>query len=73
MILSWKKKKNYPQVYLEECRYETKKKKTVEFIDIELDLDNSDDFNDSNYSNSKYLSAYWRTFLNLWTPNTSSR
>ena len=57
--------KNYPQVYLEECRYETKKKKTVEFIDIELDLDNSDDFNDSNYSNSKYLSAYWRTFLNL--------
>ena len=43
-------KKNYPQVYLEECKYEIKKKKTVEFIDVELDLDSnesddSDDFN----------------------------
>ena len=38
-------KKNYPQVYLQECRYEIKKKKMVKFIDAELDLD---DFDDSN-------------------------
>ena len=34
-------KKNYPQVYLEEC-------KMVKFIDAELDLDDSDDSLDSN-------------------------
>ena len=34
-------KKNYPQVYLEEC-------KMVKFIDAELDLDGSDDSLDSN-------------------------
>ena len=38
-------KKNYPQVYLEECKYEKKKKKMTRFIDVELDLDDSDDFN----------------------------
>ena len=35
--------KNYPQVYLEECRYEIKKKKMVKFIDVELDRQDSDD------------------------------
>ena len=35
-------KKNYPHVYLEECRYKIKKKKT-RFIDVELDLIDSDD------------------------------
>ena len=34
-------KKDYPQVYLEEC-------KMVKFIDAELDLDDSDDSLDSN-------------------------
>ena len=38
-------KKNYPQVYFEECRYEIKKKKMVKFIDVELDLDDSADSN----------------------------
>ena len=38
-------KKNYAQVYLEECKYEKKKKKMTRFIDVELDLDDSDDFN----------------------------
>ena len=28
-------KKNYPKVYLEECKYKRKKKKTPEFIDID--------------------------------------
>ena len=39
---------NYPQVYLEECRYKTKKKKMVKFIDVELGLNVSLDSNDSN-------------------------
>ena len=46
-------KKNYPQVYLEECKYKIKKKKMVKFIDTELDLDDSDDSNDSGDSISK--------------------
>ena len=41
-------KKNYPQVYLEECKYKIKKKKMTKFIAVELDLDDSDDSNDSN-------------------------
>ena len=40
-------KRNYPRVYLEECRYEKKKKKMVKFIDVEFDLVDSDDFDDS--------------------------
>ena len=41
-------KKNYPQVYIEECRYEIKKKKMTRFIDGELELDDSDSEFDSN-------------------------
>ena len=40
-------KRNYPQVYLKECKYEKKKKKMVKFIDVEFDLDDSDDSDDS--------------------------
>ena len=29
-------KKNYPQVYLEECKYRTKKTKMTKFIETEL-------------------------------------
>ena len=38
-------KKNYPQVYLEQCKYKIKKRKPVDFIDGEVDLssDDSDD------------------------------
>ena len=37
-------KKNYPQVYLEQCKYKMKKRKLVDFVDDEVDLssDNSD-------------------------------
>ena len=35
---------NYPQVYLEECKYNMKKKKMTRFTHVELDLDDSDDF-----------------------------
>ena len=37
----------YSQVYLEECKYKIKKKMT-RFIDIELDLNDSDCFDGSN-------------------------
>ena len=37
-------KKNYPQVYLEECKYKIKKKKMPKFIDLELESDSSSDF-----------------------------
>ena len=32
-------KKNYPQVYLEDCKYKIKKTKTSEFINTELESD----------------------------------
>ena len=32
-------KKNYPQVYLEECKYKAKKINTPRFINIELELE----------------------------------
>ena len=35
-------KKNYPQVYLEECKYNVKKY-TPRFINIELELDSESD------------------------------
>ena len=42
--------KNYPQVYLEQCKYKIKRTKPVDFIDAEVDLssDDSDDL-DENY------------------------
>ena len=41
-------KKNYPQVYLERCKYKIKRRKPVDFIDAEVDIssDKSDDLND---------------------------
>ena len=38
-------KKNYPQIYLEQCKYKIKRRKPVDFIDAEVDLssDDSDD------------------------------
>ena len=37
-------KKNYPQIYLQQCKYKIKRRKMVDFIDGEVDLssDNSD-------------------------------
>ena len=32
------KKKNYPQICLEQCKYKRKRKKPVDFIDAEVDL-----------------------------------
>ena len=36
-------KKNYAQVYLEECKYKVKKINTPRFINIELELDSKSD------------------------------
>ena len=38
-------KKNYPQVYLEQCKYKIKRRKMVDFIDAEVDLDSDDSDN----------------------------
>ena len=35
-------KKNYPQVCLEQCKYKTRKRKLVDFIDDEVDLSSDD-------------------------------
>ena len=40
-------KNNYPQVYLEQCKYKEKKNKMVDFIVAKLDF-NSDDSDGSN-------------------------
>ena len=39
-------KKNYPQVYLEQCKYKIKRRKPADFIDAAVDLssDDSDGF-----------------------------
>ena len=39
-------KKNYPHIYSEQCKYKIKRRKPVDFIYAELDL-NSDDSDDS--------------------------
>ena len=36
-------KKNYPQVYLEECKYKVKQIRTPRFINIELESDSEPD------------------------------
>ena len=53
------------QVFLEECRYETKEKKMITFIDAELDLDDSDDSNDSDDCNTImcFLFPYFSFFI----------
>ena len=38
-------KKNYPYVYLEQCKYKIKKRELMNFIDDEVDL-NSDGFDE---------------------------
>ena len=35
-------KKHYPQVYLEQCKYKTRKRKLVDFIDDKVDLSSDD-------------------------------
>ena len=50
-------KKNYPQVYIQEFKYKTKKKKMTKFIDVELKSYASSD------SERLQLFTHWETFL----------
>ena len=45
-------KKNYPQVYLEECKYEIKKIHTSRFINTELETDSESDAETDSESNT---------------------
>ena len=45
-------KKNYPQVYLEECKYRIKKIQMSRFINVELDLDSDNELKYDNDSDS---------------------
>ena len=43
----------YPQAYLEQCKYKLKKRKPVNFIDLEI-IDESDDESDDNSDDGCY-------------------
>ena len=45
-------KKNYPQVYLEECKYKVKKINTPRFINTELETDSEQDIETDLKSNT---------------------
>ena len=47
-------KKAYPQAYLEECKYKSKKSKPVSFIDSEIIDDDDDDDDDDNSDDDGY-------------------
>ena len=46
-------KKVYPQAYLQQCKYKLKKRKPVNFIDLEI-IDESDDESDDNSDDGYY-------------------
>ena len=46
-------KKNYPQAYLEECKYKVKKIHTPRFINIELESDSESDVETDLGSNTR--------------------
>ena len=45
-------KKNYPQVYLEECKYKVKKIRTPRFINIELETNSESNTETDSGSNT---------------------
>ena len=60
--LSKKNQENYPQVYLEQCKYKQKKKKLIDFIDAELQ--NSSDNDDDDDSTKAQALCFFSTHLN---------
>ena len=50
-VLKIDNKRAYPQAYLEQCKYKLKKRKHVNFIDLEIIDDDSDDSYDSDNKN----------------------
>ena len=58
MILLWEWiKKNYPQVYLEECKYRVKKIRMSRFINTELDSDSDSDSELDSEVESEYVTV----------------
>ena len=45
-------KKVFPQAYLEQCKYKLKKRRLVNFIDIEIIDDDDDDDDDDGYDSN---------------------
>ena len=58
MILLWKLKKNYRQVYLEECKYKIKNTKTSKFINTDLESDSGSESEYDTELESKLESDY---------------
>ena len=57
----------YPQMFLEECKYAVRKKKTMNTINVKLNLDESDDdkSNESDEEKKWRLRLYFNDFLIL--------
>ena len=51
-------KKNYPQVYLEECKHKIKKIQTPRFINAELELDSDSDLEQNSEAESEYNTTH---------------
>ena len=51
-------KKNYPQVYLEECKHKIKKMQTPRFINAELELDSDSDLEQNSEAESEYNTTH---------------
>ena len=64
-------KKNYPQVYLEECKYKIKKIQMSRFINTELDIDSdSDSESDAEFmaklKSDSYNDFEWNNIAHIW-------
>ena len=62
-------KKYYPQILLEECKYEIKKTKMEDLINDDLDLSSPDDETDSKSDNETELDLtfwHWIICLGFW-------
>ena len=51
-------KKNYPQVYLEECKHKIKKIQKPRFINAELELDSDSDLEQNSEAESEYNTTH---------------
>ena len=59
-------KKHYPQILLEECKYEIKKTKMEDLINDDLDLSSPDDETDSESDNETELDlTFWHWIICL--------
>ena len=61
-----KMEKNYPQVYLEECKYKVKKKKMPEFRDVDWELDSDSEWLHLSTYQAEPRSHYMTNLLHLF-------